>query len=102
VVGVSDGISGSKVMTADANGGGSFGCMRSPYASVVAIPIAWRKAERMLVRLETCHLLAGVRIESRWESRNMTADLWGSGSSGTEGANILIPARPSSGSARIW
>jgi hypothetical protein len=29
-------------------GGGSFGCIRSPYALVVAIPIAWRKAGRMV------------------------------------------------------
>jgi hypothetical protein len=57
--------------------GGSFGCMRSPYASVVASRIAWRKAEHMVVSLETCHLLAGVGMESRWESRNMVADLWG-------------------------
>jgi hypothetical protein len=44
----------------------------------------------MVVKLETFHLLAGVGIESRWESRNMVADLWGSGSSGTEGANMVM------------
>jgi hypothetical protein len=66
----------------------------------MAMLVAWRKAECMEVRLEIVHLFARVGMESRWESRNMVVDLWGSGSSGTEGTNIVMPARPPS-SARI-
>jgi hypothetical protein len=37
--------------------------MRSPYAAAVAMLISWRKAERMVVRLETFHLFAGVFLQ---------------------------------------
>jgi hypothetical protein len=100
VGGVGDGISGNKVVSAVADGGGSSRWVTSPYASAVAMLIALREAKRMVVRLETCQLLAGVGMESRWESKNMAVDLRGSESSGTEGAKWVMPRRPPSGSAR--
>ena len=99
--GVGDGIGGSKVVSAVADGGRCMSVDEVPICLISGYSDSLEEGRAYGGEVRDLPLLARVGMESRWEARNMVADLWGSGSSGTEGANIVMPARPPSRSARI-
>jgi hypothetical protein len=88
MVGVSNGNGGSKVVYADTNWGGLICLYEVPICLSGSYSDSLEEGRAYGGEVED---LPGVEMESRWESRNMAAELWGSESSGMEGAKIVMP-----------